>query len=182
MKKILFPTFVLILCISCDSKTEGPQIQDLDFSYVNYVDSEHKGTLNILRRNIIILDFSAGECVLEGTKVNDSLICPKIKRMLKSGKRHDPILDSAKFQLAGDVLVPNYVLSASYPPELDYRKYSFWRSEIFRAINELREEFAEERFQKNYWELLDSKGILDRNMLREIQIIYPLRYSEYVMD
>lgn len=182
MTKYFSLLFIAVLGVSCQREESGPNLQELNFNYVNYVDGEHKEQLSILRRNIIVLDFSTGQCILEGSKVNDSLISKKIKRMLRSGKRHDPILDSAKFQLAGDVLVPNYLLSASFGPDLGYRKYSFWRSEIFRAINELRLEFAQERFQKNYWELINSPTVLDKNMLREIHSIYPLRYSEYVMD
>lgn len=182
MNKLITALCILSLCFSCQNDESGPNIQDLDFNYTNYVNGEHKKPVSVFRRNIIVLDFSTGECILEGTKVMDPVIVSKIKKMLRSGKRHDPTLDSAKFQLAGDVLVPNYVISASFSPDLDYRKYSFWRSEIFRAINELRSEFAEERFQKNYWDLLNSETILDKNMLREIHIIYPLRYSEYVMD
>lgn len=182
MTKLLSSLFILTICLSCQTKESDPSIQHLDFNYINYVDGEHKKPLSILRRNIIVLDFSTGECIMEGSKINDTIITPKIKRMLRSGKRHDPILDSVKFQLSGDVLAPNYVISASFSPNLDYRKYSFWRSEIFRAINELRADFAEERFQKNYWDLLNSETILDKNMLREIHVIYPLRYSEYVMD
>lgn len=182
MQKHLSFLFFLSFLLSCESQETVPSLQNMDFNYQNYVDGEHQKPMSILRRNIIVLDFSSGECILEGSKVNDSSIVQKIKRMLTSGKNHDPILDSATFSLAGEVLIPNYVLSASFSPELDYRKYSFWRSEIFRAINELRIEFAQNRFQKNYWDLLYSPGLLDKNMLREIHSIYPLRYSEYVME
>ncbi len=182
MLKELSFLFLLLSVLSCEQEEARPRLEKLDFNYQNYVNRELEKPMSVLRRNIIVLDFSTGECILEGSKVNDSIIVGKIKRMLSSGKRYDPILDSATYRLAGDVLVPNYMISASYSPNLNYRKYSFWRSEIFRAINELRAEFAEKRFQKNYWDLLDSPTLMDKNMLREIHSIYPLRYSEYVMD
>ena len=164
--KLYLLAFILIF-ISCKEKVEKVlkpdfKVVEINYNFDNYINNiRNKSEPFIIKeRNIIEINVNQnGEVKIEGKIVNDTLIIKKLKEYLSPNPENKemPTTIEKEFTYSGKVIMNKYIIiSASYHKELNYKNYGKIRNKIYKAYNEIKNEFAIEKFGKSLNELMKS--------------------------
>ena len=171
MADIAFIALIFFLMVTTMDKEEGiarqlppipPEDQKVEDQKVN-------------RRNIIQVKINAADRILAGgVPIDISQLKDKIKEFATTKRADDPNLPEIEEQEIaglGKVPVSRGVISLQNDRGTSYKKYIAVQNELVKAINELRDEFAMDRFHKPYSKLDDDQAELVRKAV-------PQRISE----
>lgn len=195
--KLSLIMFVLLFCASCHEKSEKvtgadqEKIKDADhylvqlsYDFDNYIKNErlNENPMVINIQNILIIDCdSVGVCHIKGVEIPIDSIRGKIVMLLsnKTDSIAFPKLRCEMFEFSGLVTYPsNFTILVNYHPDVKYKQFHKIRNEVFKAYNEVRNEFALSRFNKTMAQLRNSQTDEDRGRFREVKLIYPICYTE----
>jgi hypothetical protein len=195
--KLSLIMFVLLFCASCQEKSVKVKVEDqaskkdadyyvvqLSYDFDNYIKNERskEDPIMINIRNVFVINCdSIGVCRIKGVEIPIDRIKSEIKKILinKTDSKAFPSLSRDMFEYSGLVIYPpDFTILVKYHPNVTYKQFSRIRNEIFKAYNDIRNEFALSRFNKTMAQLRKSETDEDRGRFKEVKIIYPIRYSE----
>jgi biopolymer transport protein ExbD len=133
-----------------------------------------KTSVEMIKRNVmIVLINKDNKIAIGGNPIHISNVTEKAKLFFKN-PNNDPNLSektSKEIPFFGMINVTKGVISIQNDRGTSYEKYLQVQNELVRAINELRDEIAMEKFQLHYNELSGNKK-------EAVEEIYPLAISE----
>lgn len=112
------------------------------------------------RRNIIVVKINSADKLLAGTEPMDvSQLKDKIKIFLTNPNNDAdlPEKEAKEIEGFGSAMVSKGVISLQNDNGTSYRMYIAVQNEIVKAVNELRDEFAQANFGKKYASLEEDK-------------------------
>lgn len=183
----------MLFAMSCNKENESVselevdyKVIQLDYLFDNYTNNirEESDPIIIKERNLVIINVDKnGETKIEDKFVPDSLIISEFKKYLVPNPDDDqmPMTTEKNFQYSGKVnTLQNIAILARYDKDLNYEKYREVRNKFYLAYNEVQNEFSISKFNKSLTELLKSDVEEDLAKWREINQIFPIRYTETV--
>ena len=181
----------ILIIISCKEKVEKILKTDfkaveIDYNFDNYINNtKNKSEPFIIKaRNIIEINVNKnGEVEIEGKIINDTLIIKTLKEYLSPNPENNemPITIEKEFTYSGKVIMnKNVIISAFFDKNLTYEKYSKIRNKIYISYNEIKNEFAIERFGKSLHQLMKLNEENDNLKWIEINKIIPINYTEVI--
>lgn len=132
--------------------------------------------IDIKKRNIFVVKVnSMNQLLVQGEIMSDiSQLKDKAKEFIKNDA-HDPHLPEIVTEYVehlGDVdITKNHVISLQNDVDTQYQTYIEVQNELIAAYNELRDEYAQNRFGRKYEEL-------PMDLQKAIQKVYPQKISE----
>ena len=148
----------------------------------------------INKRNIFeILINSNDQLLVEGKYIQVTELRSLAKEFIKSNPSFPNIADKEnmsypdlpKFKaeeipVLGTMLVSKQIISLQNDMGTSYEMYIKVQNELVAAYNELRNEFAQQKFQKSYTELVQQSGSSDaaKDKMRAVKKVLPQRISE----
>lgn len=137
-------------------------------------DEEQKEQEEIKKRNILpVLVNLNDQLLVEGKRMDISQLAPKVKEFMKNPANSEDLPEKEEKQIKhfGKVAVTKGVISLRNDRGTSYDMYIKVQNELTRAINELRDALAKQKFNKEFENLSKSKQ-------EAIEDIYPLAISE----
>ncbi len=130
---------------------------------------------DIKKRNIFVVKVnSMNQLLVQGQEMNVRDLREKAKEFIKN-EANDPNLPekvTVNIPNLGNVeITKDHVISLQNDVDTQYQAYIEVQNELVGAYNELRNEFAQERFGKKYDEL-------DPELQKAVQDVYPQKISE----
>jgi biopolymer transport protein ExbD len=148
----------------------------------------------INKRNIFEILVNANDQLLvEGEYMQVTELREKAKEFIKSNPSFPNIVDEnnmsypdlPKFKaeeipVLGTMLISKQIISLQNDNGTSYEMYIKVQNELVAAYNELRNEFAQQKFGKTYTELVQKSesSELIKDKLRAVKKVYPQRISE----
>jgi biopolymer transport protein ExbD len=137
----------------------------------------------IKERNIFeVLINQNDQLLVEGEYIEITELRAKTKEFIKSDPSNPnmPEFKETDIPRLGLVAVSKQIISLQNDLGTSYEMYIKVQNELVAAYNELREEFAQQKFQKSYDELVQQSGSSDMNKekMKAIKKFYPQRISE----
>lgn len=131
--------------------------------------------IDIKKRNIFVVKVnSLNQLLVQGQEINVRDLREKAKEFIKN-EANDPNLPekvTVDIPNIGNVeITKDHVISLQNDVDTQYQAYIEVQNELVGAYNELRNEFAQERFGKKYDEL-------DPELQKAVQDVYPQKISE----
>jgi biopolymer transport protein ExbD len=137
----------------------------------------------ILQRNIFeILVNQNDQLLVEGEYMQVTELRAKAKEFIKSqaGNPNMPEFKMTEIPQLGLVPVSKQIISLQNDMGTSYEMYIKVQNELVGAYNELRNEFAQQKFGKTYTELVQKSGSSDtmEEKMKAVKKFYPQRISE----
>ena len=162
---------------------------DFYYGYDNYnrnIRDSKKNPLIIRERNIVEINLDKnGNCVIEGKNIPQDSITNELKKYIIPHPENKNMPETLEKELthAGKVYV-NYklVISVRIDENLSYKKYSEIRNKIYIANNEVRNDFAIDKFGKELSELIVPSSEIEREQYYELLDIFPFKYVEFIPE
>jgi len=137
----------------------------------------------ILQRNIFEILVNANDQLLvEGEYIQVTELRAKAKAFIQSdpGNPNMPQFKEEEIPGLGLVQVSKQIISLQNDNGTSYKMYIKVQNELVAAYNELRNEFAQQKFGKPYEELIQQSGSSDaaKEKLNAVKKFYPQRISE----
>lgn len=137
----------------------------------------------IKQRNIFEILVNANDQLLvEGEYIQVTELREKAKTFIKSeaGNPNMPEFKSTDIPGLGVVAVSKQIISLQNDNGTSYEMYIKVQNELVAAYNELRNEFAQQKFNKTFTELAQKSGSSDavKEKWRAVKKFYPQRISE----
>lgn len=137
----------------------------------------------IKQRNIFEILVNANDQLLvEGEYMQVTELREKAKEFIKSGVGNPNMPEFKEEQIDGLGLYPvsKQIISLQNDNGTSYDMYIKVQNELVAAYNELRNEFAQQKFGKTYQELLQQAGASEaaEQQLDAVKKVYPQRISE----
>jgi biopolymer transport protein ExbD len=137
----------------------------------------------IKERNIFeILINQNDQLLVEGEYIQVTELRAKAKEFIKSDPVNPnmPEFKETDIPRLGLVAVSKQIISLQNDMGTSYEMYIKVQNELVAAYNELRNEFAQQKFQKSYEELVQQSGSSDANKekMKAVKKFYPQRISE----
>jgi len=137
----------------------------------------------IKERNIFEILVNANDQLLvEGEYIQVTELRAKAKEFIKSDPSNPnmPEFKETDIPRLGLVAVSKQIISLQNDNGTSYEMYIKVQNELVAAYNELRNDFAQQKFQKTYTELVKESGASDANKekLKAVKKFYPQRISE----
>lgn len=131
--------------------------------------------IDIKKRNIFVVKVnSLNQLLVQGQEINVRDLREKAKEFIKN-EANDPNLPekvTVDIPNLGNVeITKDHVISLQNDVDTQYQAYIEVQNELVGAYNELRNEFAQERFGKKYDDL-------DPELQKAVQDVYPQKISE----
>ena len=131
--------------------------------------------IDIKKRNIFVVKVnSLNQLMVQGQEISVQQLREKAKEFIKN-EANDPNLPekaTVDIDLIGNIeITKDHVISLQNDVDTQYQAYIEVQNELVAAYNELRNEFARERFGKVYIELTEEQQIA-------VQAVYPQKISE----
>ena len=193
-KVLLYLIIASSIFISC--KKEINEILETDFKIIQFYygyDNYEKNIrekeiepLIIQERNFLEINVNInGDCEIEGKKIEPELIVSELKKYFipNAENMEMPVTIEKEFTYAGKVITQkNLLISALFDENLSYKKYSEIRNKIYKAHNEVRNEFSIKKYGKTLFELISSEDKTEIKKYYELTDIFPLRYTEIMEE
>ena len=137
----------------------------------------------IKERNIFEVLVNANDQLLvEGEYIQVTELRAKAKEFIKSDPSNPnmPEFKETDIPRLGLVAVSKQIISLQNDNGTSYEMYIKVQNELVAAYNELRNDFAQQKFQKSYAELVQESGASDANKekMKAVKKFYPQRISE----
>ena len=137
----------------------------------------------IKKRNIFEVLVNANDQLLvEGEYIQVTELREKAKMFIKSEQGNENMPEFASTEIPGLGLsqVSKQIISLQNDNGTSYEMYIKVQNELVGAYNELRNEFAQQKFNKTYTELLQQSGSSEaaEEKLKAVKKFYPQRISE----
>lgn len=137
----------------------------------------------IKERNIFeILINQNDQLLVEGEYIQVTELRAKAKDFIKSdpGNPNMPEFKETDIPRLGLVSVSKQIISLQNDMGTSYEMYIKVQNELVAAYNELRNDYAQQKFQKTYAELVQESGASDANKekMKAVKKFYPQRISE----
>lgn len=131
--------------------------------------------IDIKKRNIFVVKVnSLNQLLVQGQELNVRELRDKVKEFIKNDS-NDPNLPekiTVNIPSLGDVdITQEHVISLQNDVDTQYQAYIEVQNELVAAYNELRNEYAQNKFGKKYDDL-------DPELQKAIQDVYPQKISE----
>jgi biopolymer transport protein ExbD len=128
----------------------------------------------IKERNVFaVLLNSQNQLLVEGEPMDISELKDAAKEFIENPERKDnlPEFKEIEVPLLGVVEVSKGVISLQSDRGTEYQAYLMVQNELARAYNELRQEFARQKFGKDYKDL-------EEDEMKAVRMVYPQKISE----
>lgn len=137
----------------------------------------------IKQRNIFEILVNANDQLLvEGEYIQITELRAKAREFIKSdpSNANMPEFKATEIPRLGLVSVSKQIISLQNDNGTSYEMYIKVQNELVAAYNELRNEFAQQKFGKSYQELVQQSGASDANKekMKAVKKFYPQRISE----
>lgn len=131
--------------------------------------------IDIKKRNIFVVKVnSQNQLLVQGLEISVRQLKEKAKEFIKN-EANDPTLPEkimVDIDLLGNMeITKDHVISLQNDVDTQYQAYIEVQNELVAAYNELRNEFAQGKYGKNYDEL-------EEDQQKAIQAVYPQKISE----
>ncbi len=139
-------------------------------------DDKKEIDIKVKERNVfVVLINRNNQLAVEGKLTNIGNLCEKTKEFFKNPS-DDPNLSARKekskyIEFFGDIKISAGVVSLQNDRGTSYEKYIAVQNELLKAVNELRDELAMQRFGKRFDDLPEAES-------KAVKKYYPLAISE----
>lgn len=146
-------------------------------------DSERPEEFDVKKRNVFEVLVNANDQILaKGDYIQVTELRAKVKDFIKSDPNNPTLPEFKDEEIEGLGIFPvsKQIISLQNDNGTSYDMYIKVQNELVGAYNELRNEFAQQRFGKSYQELLQQAGSSDKiaTQLEAVKKVYPQRISE----
>lgn len=157
----------LLLCYFLMTTTMGEQ-SGLNRRLPPIPDKDQAQDQQVNRRNIIIVRINSADKLFAGNEAMDiAFLKDKIKEFL-TNPANDPALpekEVTNIEGFGDFPVSKGVISLQNDRGTSYQAYIHVQNELVKAVNELRDDFAQQHFGKKYARLDEEKQKICRTAI-----------------
>jgi len=145
------------------------------------VDTPESNEVN--KRNVFEVLVNANNQILaKGDYIQVTELRAKVKEFIKSDPNNPTLPEFKEEEIEGLGLFPvsKQIISLQNDNGTSYEMYIKVQNELVGAYNELRNEFAQQKFGKTYQELLQQAGASEKaeQQLDAVKKVYPQRISE----
>lgn len=131
--------------------------------------------VDINKRNIFVVKInSQNQLLVQGEEISIRDLRSRAKEFIKNEANADnlPVKKKVNIPLIGEIeITKDHVISLQNDVDTQYQAYIEAQNELVAAYNELRNEFAKERFGKSFAELTEEQQAA-------VQEVYPQKISE----
>jgi len=146
-------------------------------------DPDRIDEFDVKKRNVFEVLVNANNQILaKGDYIQVTELRAKVKEFIKSDPNNPTLPEFKDEEIEGLGLFPvsKQIISLQNDNGTSYEMYIKVQNELVGAYNELRNEFAQQKFGKTYQELLQQAGASEKaeQQLDAVKKVYPQRISE----
>ena len=146
-------------------------------------DPDRIDEFDVKKRNVFEVLVNANNQILaKGDYIQVTELRAKVKDFIKSDPNNPTLPEFKEEEIEGLGLFPvsKQIISLQNDNGTSYDMYIKVQNELVGAYNELRNEFAQQKFGKTYQELLQQAGASEKaaQQLEAVKKVYPQRISE----